>query len=375
MNSYIKAEKNVIPSSATLAEASYYVLQSIEEDYNDLMRGMALNELGVLEATGVEVVYEDAVLTEATDKVAGFTEKNYGKVKGMYEKFLTDQKSKVDSLKAKIPEAKSKKIIGSCLNDIADKEYAKSYSYANLESVKSGNNGNKICKGIDYLQKAASTVSAANVDEIKSKFANIIGASSPALKDVKAAAITYLRGSDKSFSIDKAKVVANFDSMWKSVFDYKTIASEVKGCLNATKTAFNGLAKSTKVGGDDAVTKERIKFQKYAAEAIVVLNNAVLLVYTEQLNTNRKVVWKAASQCLKNAPKKVEKAAPVKEDVELTQSEVAAFAKNFMQENNIEFTDQSIIAMSEAGVDVSDILPVTEESEKVESLFNFDIED
>ena len=32
MSNYIKAEKNVIPASATLAEASYYVLQSIEED-------------------------------------------------------------------------------------------------------------------------------------------------------------------------------------------------------------------------------------------------------------------------------------------------------------------------------------------------------
>lgn len=374
MSNYIKAEKNVIPASATLAEASYYVLQSIEEDYNELMRGLALNELGVLEATGVEVVYEDTVLTEATDKVAGFADKNYAKVKGMYEKFLSDQKSKVDSLKAKMPEAKVKKIASGCIGSIADKEYATCYTYANLESAKSGNNSNKICKGIQFLEKSAMSVSDANIEETKSRFANIIGASSSSIKDVKAAAINYLRGSDKTMVIDKAKVVANFDSMWKSVFDYKTIASEVKGCLNCSKTAFSNLAKSAKVGGDDAVSKARIKFQKYAAEAIVALNNAILLVYKEQLDTNRKVVWKAASQCLKNAPKKEEKA-PVKESVELTDQQVAEVAKRMVQENGVEPTAELLVAMNEAGVDVSDILPVTEETEKFESLFDFDLED
>lgn len=375
MNSYIRAEKNVIPSSATLAETSYYVLQSIEEDYNQLMREMALNELGVLEATGEEVVYEDAVLTEATDKVAGFTEKNYGKVKAMYEKFLSDQKSKVDTIKSKMPDGKIKKAAASCLGGIADKEYAKSYTYANLESAKSGSSGNKIWKGISYLQKAATTVSIANAEEVKSKFASIIGASSSSLKDVKGAAVNYLRGSEKNFTIDKAKVVANFDSMYKSVVDYKTISSELKGCLNNSKAAFNALSKTNKVGGDDAVSKERIKFQKYAAEAIVVLNNAILLVYKEQLDTNRKVVWKALSQCVKNAPKKVEKAAPVKEEYELTNTEIAQFAKDYCVENGIEIPDKAIIAMQEAGVEIDDILPITEEFEKVESLFDFDVED
>ena len=374
MNGYIRAEKNVSPSSATLAEESYYVLQSIEEDYNQMMKEMALNELGVLESTGEAVVYEDAVLTEATDKVAGFTGKNYGKVKAMYEKFLTDQKGKVDTIKSKIPEGKIKKAAVSCLDGIADKEYAKSYSYANLESAKSGNSGNKIWKGINYLQQASTTISGANAEEVKSKFANIIGASSPNLKDIKAAAITYLRGSEKSFSIDKAKVVSNFDDMCKSVFDYKTISSELKGCLNNSMAAFNALSKANKVGADDAVSKERIKFQKYAAEAIVVLNNAILLVYKEQLDTNRKVVWKALSQCVKNVPKKVEKTA-VKEEVELSNTEVAQFVKDYCIENNIEITDKAILAMQEAGVEIDDILPVTEESEKLDSIFDFDLED
>jgi hypothetical protein len=370
---YIKAEKNVIPASATLAEASYYVLESIERDYNDLMRGLALNELGVLEATGSEVVYEGDVLTEATEKVASFTEKNYGKVKGMYEKFLTDQKSKVDSLKSKIPD-KTKKVVAANISGIADKEYAKSYSYANLESAKSGTANNKIWKGVAFLQSSAATVSDANIEEVKSKFANIIGASSSSIKDVKGAAINYLRGSEKSFSITKSTVVSNMDSMWKSVFDYKTISSELKGCLNTTKSAFAGLSKSTKVGGDDAVSKARIKFQKYAAEAIVALNNAILLVYKEQLDTNRKVVWKAAAQCLKNSPKKVEKT-PVKEEADWTAREVAEFAKAYCEASDIEITDQAILAMNEAGVDVSDILPVTEETEKFDSLFDFDLDD
>lgn len=374
MSNYIKAEKNVIPASATLAEASYYVLQSIEEDYNELMKGLALNELGVLEATGVEVVYEDAVLTEATDKVAGFADRNYGKVKAMYEKFLSDQKSKVDSLKSKMPEAKAKKVVSGCIGSIADKEYARSYSYANLESAKAGNNSNKICQAIQFLQKSAISVSDANLEETKSKFANILGANSSSIKDVKAAAVNYLRGSDKTMVIDKSKVTSNFDSMWKSVFDYKTIASEVKGILNNTKSAFSSLSKSAKVGGDDAVSKARIKFQKYAAEAIVALNNAVLLVYKEQLDTNRKIVWKAASQCLKNAPKKAEKAS-VKEEAEMTDLQVAEVAKRMIQENGVEPTDDLLVSMAEAGVDVSDIIPVTEETEKFDSLFDFDLDD
>lgn len=378
--SRIKANKNIIPASATLAESGYYVLQSIEEDYNELMRDMALTELGVLESTGEELVYEGAILTEATDKVGSFVDSNYGKIKGMYEKFLQDQQAKANKLNKGIPAAKAKKAVSANIGSIADKEYAKSYAYTNLETAKSGSDSNKIWAAVGYLASAASTVSEANVDEVKSKFASMIGASSPSVKDVKAAAISYLRGADKSFSITKSTVSSNLNEMWDCVFNFKKISSEVKGCLNKSKAAFTSLNKASKAGADDAVTKVRVKFQKYAAQVIAALNNAILLVYKEQLDTNRKVVWKVTSQCLKAAPvKKAEKKeAPVKEDAGFeTEYEKAEFIRDILEANvaNVEVNDRVLTSLAEAGVDITDIIPESAETERVSQLFDFDLDD
>lgn len=377
----IKADKSIIPASATLAESGYYVLEAIETDYNELMREMALTELGILESTGEELVYEGSILTEATDKVGSFVDSNYGKIKGMYEKFLQDQKAKADKLNKGIPAAKAKKCVTANIGSLENKEYAKSYAYTNLETAKSGSGSNKIWTAISYLASAASTVSEANVDEVKSKFASMIGASSPSVKDVKSAAISYLRGADKSFSITKSTVSSNLNEMWDCVFNFKKISSEVKGCLNASKSAFSSLSKASKAGADDAVTKVRIKFQKYAAQIITALNNAILLVYKEQLDTNRKVVWKVASQCLKSAPIKTEKKESVKESVEdsgfETEYEKAEFIRDIIEANvtNIEVNNSILTSLAEAGVDITNIIPESAETEKVSELFDFDLND
>ena len=375
----IKADKSVIPASATLAESGYFVLQAIEEDYNELMKDMALNELGILESTGEELVYEGTVLTEATDKIGSFVDSNYGKVKGMYEKFLQDQQAKTNKLNKDIPAAKAKKCVSANISSLEDKEYAKSYSYTNLESAKSGNESNKIWAAINYLASSAATVSEANVDEVKAKFASMIGASSASVKDVKSAAISYLRGADKSFSITKSTVSSNLDEMWNCVFNFKTISSELKGSLNKTKAAFSALNKASKAGAEDAVTKVRVKFQKYAAQVIVALNNAILLVYKEQLDTNRKVVWKIASQCLKAAPvKKAEKKAAVKESNDIAPEsnyELGEAVIAVSEQLGIELNEKALTKLNEYGLDITNLIPETPETEKVSEIFNFDLED
>ena len=60
----------VVPSYASIDEAYFYLQEATEENWNNFTRDLGLYELGVLESTGSEVVYE-AGSEAAAKKAAG----------------------------------------------------------------------------------------------------------------------------------------------------------------------------------------------------------------------------------------------------------------------------------------------------------------
>ena len=331
----IKADTSFIPSYSTTNEASYLVLSAIEEDYNEMMRGFALQELAVLEATNREFIYEAKEADKAKGKVNGFVKGAWAKDKGQYEHFLKQQKDNIDKLNSKVKVSKVKSLEKAAIANAADgKVYAKSYTYKGLEEAKTGKG--QIWKAVAVLTANASKVNESNIEEVKNQFAKAIGASSSSTKDIKAAVINYLRGSsDKSFNIDKAHISKCYGSMVDYAFNYKTVASDVKNVLNTSKSAFDSIAKAAagKEGGE-IVDKATVSYLKFAVQSISLVDGAILTIYKEEINTNRKAIWKFGAPVVMSSAKAAAKEASINDKA---QKEVTESATNDYEEHEAVF--------------------------------------
>jgi hypothetical protein len=330
----IKTDASFIPSYSTINEASYLVLEAIEEDYNEMMRGFALQELAVLEATNTELIYEAKTAAEAKNKINGFVKGAWAKDKGQYEHFLKQQKDNIDKLNSKVKVSKVKSLEKAAVEGSSDKVYAKSYTYKGLEEAKTGNG--KIWKAVAVLVANASKVNESNLEEVKNQFAKAIGASSSSTKDIKTAVINYLRGSsDKSFEIGKAHISKNYASMVDYAFNYKVVSSDVKKVLNTSKSAFDSIAQAAaSKEGNDVVDKATVSYLKFAVQTISLVDGAILTVYKEEINTNRKAIWKFIAPVVSSAAKSAAKEASINDKA---QKEVTESATNDFEEHEAIF--------------------------------------
>ena len=238
----VAVDTNVIPEYASVSESVYYVLESIEQDYSDMMQKFALAELGILARNNEEIVYEGSVLDSAKSKVTEFVTKSWAKTKAIFDKFLQDVKKNADKANAKIPTKKIKAKVFNTVGEISDQEYAKSYPYTGLEAEKKGNG--KVCSALTAMINT--DVNSSNCEDVKSKFAGAIGASSSSTRDIKNTIISYLHGGEKSTSINKASISSNIAEMWDCVFNYKVISAEIKKAYTASKAGFDAIAKKAK---------------------------------------------------------------------------------------------------------------------------------
>lgn len=101
--------KNVIPSYAPFSEAYFYLQEATENDWAELTRSIGLYELGVLEATGAEVVYEADDNSEAApkNKIAKFFADAWARIKGLYDVAIKAIQEACNNAKEKFKNSRS----------------------------------------------------------------------------------------------------------------------------------------------------------------------------------------------------------------------------------------------------------------------------
>ena len=129
--------------------ASYIVAESVN-NYNSIMKAIALDEFGVYESTGVEMVYEAANFKAFFAKIKEFFKKLWEKIKGMFQKFF----AKINSLVMKDKEFVKKYKKQLMAVKTKDFEY-KGYTFTNLDKALPGGveDGTMVSTSIQTLGK------------------------------------------------------------------------------------------------------------------------------------------------------------------------------------------------------------------------------
>jgi len=98
---------NVIPDYAPLSEAYFYLQEATENDWNALKREIGIYELGVLEATGSEIIYEenDEAKSSIKERFLKFVEGVWARIKGLFDRAMKTIDSFATSAKAKFNSA------------------------------------------------------------------------------------------------------------------------------------------------------------------------------------------------------------------------------------------------------------------------------
>ena len=235
---------NILPSYAPFCESYLYLQESTEADWNELARSIGIQELGVLEATGSEIVYEANEGEEGTEakqsvitKLVDFIKKQWEKVKGAFDDLLKKIQAKMAQAKEKfkgntISKIKKKLNEGNVTRlykDGSAKELGKFYDYKELDKV----------AGMSAKQLKAEengTDVDTSVDDIKKK----------------------LRGNEATVDINWIR--SNIDSIVNYAFDFKFTKKSVVVAYNDVKKGFDEEIKMVKVGPIDVKTKtERAK--------------------------------------------------------------------------------------------------------------------
>ena len=111
-------------------EAASYIVAETENNYNSIIKAMALDELAVYEATGQEMVYEAANFKAFFGKIKELFKKLWEKIKGMFQKFF----AKINSLAMKDKDFVKKYAAALRKVDLKGFEY-KGYTFTNTDKA------------------------------------------------------------------------------------------------------------------------------------------------------------------------------------------------------------------------------------------------
>lgn len=83
----VESDKYAIPDDIhSFFEGSMYLAESVNSNYNIMMKSIAINEAMVLESTGSEIIYEGNALSALKDKVKKLFIAIWAKIKALFEK-------------------------------------------------------------------------------------------------------------------------------------------------------------------------------------------------------------------------------------------------------------------------------------------------
>jgi len=310
---------NVIPADVSVAEAALYVIEHSEKEFCDIIKGIGLNELAHLEATGTVVTNENAV-KDILDKILEWLKSKWGSVKELFERALTAIMNSIDNFKKKMATKsldgfrKKAGLIKEKDKDGAVKVYGKTYEYTHLDDMINVKGPvwavvEKFTEKIHDLSAKAFTRNDEGAlkdifmdlndakDYIFEELTKILGADVTNESNMITILNEYIRG--KEVDVDKAYIVKNIDTIYKNVTDPGKVKSDIKKTLNDTKRQYNTeMNFISKLKGkkelDAELAKRYAEAVRKGKQISTGIIGAVLSSVKQKYNTEMKILMKLA---------------------------------------------------------------------------------
>ena len=111
-------------------EAASYLVAESENNFNNIIKAMAMDELYVYESTGVEMVYEAGKFASFFTKVKEFFKKLWEKIKGIFQKFFASINAVILKDKEFVKKYKN------ALSKVSTKDFEyKGFKFTNLDAA------------------------------------------------------------------------------------------------------------------------------------------------------------------------------------------------------------------------------------------------
>lgn len=280
---------NVIPAYASIDESALYVIESMEANFNSMLESVGIEELQHFEESA-EFIHEAEQKEKVIDKIITWLKETWAKIRGLFEKALTEIKKQIEKVTTKIEKASKDKCKNMADRLKEDKTYGKGYEWSGFDKIINGEGDvwnavrgfETAISGvkIDYQYDSQNIMKIKDqLDTAKENMEEKIISKSSGKKDIREAVTRIIRGNE--IDINKAYIVKNFDDLWMYGTDFGKTANTVKKSLNKTKKSFEdtekyfkGLAKNK--DDNSAVIKEIIKYIKDSKATLISLDGAIL---------------------------------------------------------------------------------------------------
>lgn len=303
--------RNVIPAYASLDESALYVIERSESDFAEMMKQIGLKELGVLESTGTQIVYEGANMKELVGKIVKWLQDRWADIHGLFNKALNFFKGKAEEFKTKM---RNKKVDGlkKRAEKLVDKDFGKTYEYTDFDAIVEGTGAlwtavDKFSKGINDLQwkydsvKNDTTAGDANdmkdqMETMKEELLKAFGLETSATEaNVKDAVRDQIRG--KEVTINKAYIVNNIEKAFDDSSNYNKTAGKVKKQFAKVKKTFDEDIKSVKKerkSVNSSYLNMYLPYLKFGKNTVAAISGATVQTIKEKMTTDMRLVLKVA---------------------------------------------------------------------------------
>jgi hypothetical protein len=317
----VKYNTSFIPAYASVDESTLLAVEENEKNYNTMMQGFALEELGLLEANEWD---EDDVDSEKAeekkkgkigqiiDAVVKFFKDVWANILGVINKFFNFIKEKVRSFNDKVRKSTLERVSKN-LDKIKDKDYGKINSYTGLAEVLSGGkdlkepvstfwnsivhdailaDANKEKVDAEKIKKATEVLEKSKKDMLKT----LAGKDVEKMGEVKSELVKYLKG--EQVSVNKEFINKEWDNILKCSTDYNANVDQAKKMFEFYHKLFNqqitdwNKAKKTSKGEQLAMYKAAIPYAKFGANTCTVVTGAVMSGVKARMNSYMAIATK-----------------------------------------------------------------------------------
>lgn len=322
----------IYPETASVSEMSDLFALSLEESYNGLFQGIALDELGAYMESGQVVVCEGFDLDKLKDKAEKLFKDAWAKIKELYEKFL----DKMDAISKKFKDQIKKYLSGSKMEEALNKfenntTYYKGYSFKGAEDkiadpkvttyYEQKKVGAAVETAIKAMNNAASNYKAddnagdqAVVDKMKNDcdtaykafLKSLDFAETDVAGDMKKKVLDFItNGGKKNYEYKGSFIRANFKDMLDYCCEFSKGKRAVKKCYAEDKKSINDAIKEMKKGNSDKAIHVFTGSAKKVIQTLMTVRAQDLACMAQRHAVYRAMVLKAAFARVGTKPKGV----------------------------------------------------------------------
>lgn len=314
MSDVVALQHEIIPSWASLDEAVFYVMEHNEQNYNNMMRSIAIDEIRYVMEAGEPEPDSDSKIKKIKDAIVKWLSEAFESLKSLYNSALQTIKKKLANVKERF-NTKAIKAAEAKLDKLKDKEYGFTYDYDELDkAIKGSSNAGTVWKLIDDIigvKETAGNNLEAELESAKSAFLSSLKLDATAKESaIRSAYMNFLRSGNPEkatkVTIDKAYLKKNFGDMAQSIRGYDEAAGFVKSAINRDKKAVNQMINDIKKDKKTNSTTYGIyiPYLKFVYRMVVTVESSILVVLRERLFKNFSIVARMIAMSTPKDPEK-----------------------------------------------------------------------